>query len=408
MREKKDFSPRSGTKDKHKSVWEIKKTDGKFSTGNEKKSTKQRFDKDFDKRNSDDARPRRKNFDGRKPFRRDDDSHFRTDRTDSRRESSFERAGKNRERSSENFRRSAGTYSERGRNTRERDERSDFSRERRTERRPERRTERDFNSFRERPRFDREQRPRFDKPKADKPQSDEVRLNKFIANSGVCSRREADEYIVAGVITVNGEVVSTLGAKIKPGDDVRFNGERIKGERKVYILLNKPKDYITTVEDPHAKRTVMELIEGACTERVYPVGRLDRNSTGVLLFTNDGELTKQLTHPSYSKLKIYQVKLDKKLTEADLNTLLDGVELDDGIATADAVDILTDAKDEIGIEIHSGKNRVIRRMFEQLGYGVMKLDRVYFAGLTKKGLQRGHYRLLTDAEVNMLKIGAYK
>jgi 23S rRNA pseudouridine2605 synthase len=237
---------------------------------------------------------------------------------------------------------------------------------------------------------------------------DLVRLNKFIANSGVCSRREADEYITAGLVSVNDEIVTTLGTKIRMDDEVRFNNERLKGENKAYVLLNKPKDYITTMDDPHAKKTVMELIDGACKERVYPVGRLDRNSTGVLLFTNDGELTKLLTHPSHNKLKVYQIKLDKNITKADLTTLVEGVDLEDGPAYADSAHVSDDNKAELGIEIHSGRNRVIRRMFEKLGYNVVKLDRVYFAGLTKKGLRRGEYRLLTPKEIEMLKMGAYE
>jgi 23S rRNA pseudouridine2605 synthase len=235
-----------------------------------------------------------------------------------------------------------------------------------------------------------------------------VRLNKFIANSGVCSRREADEYITAGLVSVNGEIITVLGTKIKPDDEVRFNNERLKGENKVYILLNKPKNYITTVDDPHAKQTVMELIDGACRERVYPVGRLDRNSTGVLLFTNDGDLTTQLTHPSHNKLKVYQVKLDKNVSKNDIKALLEGVTLDDGVAFADNIHLSESSKDELGVEIHSGKNRVIRRMFEHLGYNVVRLDRSYFAGLTKKGLRRGEYRFLTPKEVEMLKMGAYE
>ena len=236
---------------------------------------------------------------------------------------------------------------------------------------------------------------------------DLVRLNKFIANSGVCSRREADEYITAGLVTVNEIVVTELGTKIKQSDDVRFNGERLKGEKKVYVLLNKPKNYVTTVEDPHAKQTVMDLVEGACPERIYPVGRLDKNSTGVLLLTNDGELTKQLTHPSYNKMKIYKIKIDKNITKNDLQQLREGVELEDGLTLVDDIQVLEDDKSELGIEIHSGKNRIIRRMFERLGYEVLRLDRVYFAGLTKKGLQRGEYRLLSPREVEILKMGAY-
>jgi 23S rRNA pseudouridine2605 synthase len=235
-----------------------------------------------------------------------------------------------------------------------------------------------------------------------------VRLNKFIANSGICSRREADEYIVAGLVSVNGQVITELGTKVKKDDDVRFNKERLKGENKAYLLLNKPKDYITTTDDPHAKKTVMELIDGACKERVYPVGRLDRNSTGVLLFTNDGDLAKQLTHPSYNKLKVYQVRLDRNIAKADVKALVEGIELEDGQAIADSVHVSETNKAEVGIEIHSGRNRIIRRMFEKLGYNVVKLDRVYFAGLTKKGLRRGQYRLLSSKEIEMLKMGAYE
>lgn len=236
---------------------------------------------------------------------------------------------------------------------------------------------------------------------------DDVRLNKFIANSGICSRREADEFIEAGVVTVNGQVVTTLGTRVKPTDDIRFNGQRLQGEKKVYILLNKPKGYVTTVEDPHADETVMDLIRGACKERVYPVGRLDKNTTGVLLLTNDGELTKTLTHPSNEKMKIYHAHLDKPLTKNDLQKLVDGFELEDGFTYADAAEYVEGKKEEIGIEIHSGRNRIVRRMFEHLGYKVTKLDRVYFAGLTKKGLKRGAWRILNDKEVSILKMGQF-
>ena len=241
-----------------------------------------------------------------------------------------------------------------------------------------------------------------------KKKDDSVRLNKFIANSGICSRREADEFITAGVVSVNGVVVTELGTKVKLTDEVRFNDERLKGESKAYVLLNKPKDYITTMDDPHAKKTVMELIEGACKERVYPVGRLDRNTTGVLLFTNDGDLAKKLTHPSYNKMKVYQVRLDKNITKADITKLLEGITLEDGLISADNIQVSETNKNEIGVEIHSGRNRIIRRMFEHLGYKVAKLDRVYFAGLTKKGLRRGQYRVLTPKEIEMLKMGAYE
>lgn len=244
------------------------------------------------------------------------------------------------------------------------------------------------------------------KKKASK--ADGVRLNKFIANSGICSRREADEFIEAGVVTVNGVVVTELGTKVKPTDDVRFNGQRLQGEKKVYILLNKPKGYVTSVDDPHADKTVMDLIKGACSERVYPVGRLDKNTTGVLLFTNDGELTKQLTHPSNEKIKIYHAFLDKNVSQPDLEKLVEGFDLEDGFTQADSASYVDGQKSEVGLEIHSGRNRIVRRMFEHLGYKVTKLDRVYFAGLTKKGLKRGDWRILTPKEVNMLKMGAYK
>ena len=235
-----------------------------------------------------------------------------------------------------------------------------------------------------------------------------VRLNKFIANSGVCSRREADTLIQSGVVTVNGEVVTELGTKVNIlKDDIRFNGERLKGEEKVYILMNKPKGFVTTASDPHAEKTVMELLKG-CPTRVFPVGRLDKNTTGVLMFTNDGEMAEHLTHPSYNKKKIYQVVLDAPLTEEDKAKVLAGVELSDGVAAADELEYI-DAHDhrQLGIEIHSGKNRIVRRIFESLGYDVRALDRVYFAGLTKKGLKKGDWRYLTEGEVNILKMGAY-
>jgi 23S rRNA pseudouridine2605 synthase len=236
----------------------------------------------------------------------------------------------------------------------------------------------------------------------------EIRLNRFIANSGVCSRRDADEHIKNGLITVNGKLVTDLGTKVTYDDDVRFRNKRLSAEKKVYILMNKPKDYVTTVEDPHAEHTVLELIGDDCPERVYPVGRLDKATTGVLLLTNDGELTGKLTHPKYKRKKIYHVFLDHPVTKADLFSLTEGIELDGETIVADAVAYAdTDDKSQIGIELHSGQNRVIRRMFETLGYKVKKLDRVYFAGLTKKNLKRGKWRFLTDKEVSMLKRGAF-
>ena len=232
-----------------------------------------------------------------------------------------------------------------------------------------------------------------------------IRLNKFLANAGVCSRREADEFITAGVVSVNGEVVTELGTKIKRGDEVKFHDQTVSIERKIYVLLNKPKDTVTTSDDPQARRTVMDLVKGACNERIYPVGRLDRNTTGVLLLTNDGDLASKLTHPKYLKKKIYHVYCDKNVTKADLDQIVSGITLDDGEIHADAVSYASETdKSQVGIEIHSGKNRIVRRIFEALGYRVIKLDRVYFAGLTKKGLRRGDWRYLTEQEVNMLRM----
>ena len=236
-----------------------------------------------------------------------------------------------------------------------------------------------------------------------------MRLNKYIAASGICSRREADELIAAGLITVNGKNVTTLGTKVNPGDEVKYNGERIRNERKVYLLLNKPKDYVTTTRDPRERKTVMTLVRNACPERIYPVGRLDRQTTGVLLFTNDGELAKKLTHPSYNKKKIYHVFLNRQVRAEDLRTLSGGIELEDGFIQPDAISYVDpEHKKEIGLEIHSGRNRIVRRMFESLDYRVEKLDRVYFAGLTKKNLPRGKWRFLTEKEVSRLKMNAYE
>lgn len=236
-----------------------------------------------------------------------------------------------------------------------------------------------------------------------------IRLNKFLANAGVCSRREADEFITAGVVSVNGQVVTELGTKIKRGDEVKFHDQAVSIERKIYVLLNKPKDTVTTSDDPQARRTVMDLVKGACEERIYPVGRLDRNTTGVLLLTNDGDLASKLTHPKYLKKKIYHVHLDKNLTKADMEQIAAGIELEDGEIHADAISYTDEnKKDDVGIEIHSGKNRIVRRIFESLGYKVVKLDRVYFAGLTKKGLRRGDWRYLTEQEVNYLRMGSFE
>jgi 23S rRNA pseudouridine2605 synthase len=236
-----------------------------------------------------------------------------------------------------------------------------------------------------------------------------IRLNRFIAASGICSRREADQLISAGLVTVNGKNITELGTRVNPGDDVRYNGKRIRNERKVYLLLNKPRDYVTTTDDPKERKTVMRLVEKACSERIYPVGRLDRQTTGVLLFTNDGDLAKRLTHPSYNKKKIYHVFLDRGMSAGDLRKLAEGITLEDGFIQPDAISYVSDEhRKEVGLEIHSGRNRVVRRMFEHMGYRVTKLDRVYFAGLTKKNLPRGKWRFLTDTEVNRLKMNAYE
>ena len=236
-----------------------------------------------------------------------------------------------------------------------------------------------------------------------------IRLNKFLANAGICSRRDADEFITAGVVSVNGEVVTELGTKIKRTDEVKFHDEPVSIERKTYILLNKPKDCVTTSDDPQERKTVMDFVKGACKERIYPVGRLDRNTTGVLLLTNDGDLASKLTHPKYLKKKIYHVYCDKNVTKADLDQIAAGVTLDDGEIHADAISYASETdKSQVGIEIHSGKNRIVRRIFESLGYKVIKLDRVYFAGLTKKGLRRGDWRYLTEQEVNMLRMGSFE
>ena len=236
-----------------------------------------------------------------------------------------------------------------------------------------------------------------------------LRLNKFLANAGVCSRREADEFIQAGVVTVNGEVVTELGTKILRTDEVKFHDTPVSLEKKVYVLLNKPKDYVTTSDDPQQRKTVMDLVKDVCPERIYPVGRLDRNTTGVLLLTNDGDLASKLTHPKFLKKKVYHVHLDKNLTSHDMDQIREGITLEDGEIKADAVEYADERdKSQVGIEIHSGKNRIVRRIFESLGYRVTKLDRVQFAGLTKKNLRRGDWRFLTEKEVDMLRMGAFE
>lgn len=236
-----------------------------------------------------------------------------------------------------------------------------------------------------------------------------IRLNKYLANAGICSRREADEFITAGVVSVNGQVVTELGTKVKRSDSVLFHDQQVNIEKKVYVLLNKPKDYVTTSDDPQNRKTVMDLVKGACRERIYPVGRLDRNTTGVLLLTNDGELAAKLTHPQFLKKKIYHVFLDKNVSAEDMRQIAEGIELEDGEIHADAIEYASETdRKQVGIEIHSGRNRIVRRIFEHLGYRVIKLDRVFFAGLTKKNVRRGDWRFLTEKEVNMLRMGAFE
>jgi len=231
-----------------------------------------------------------------------------------------------------------------------------------------------------------------------------IRLNKYISNSGICSRRDADMLIQTGAIRVNGQIVTELGTKVMPTDEVRYGDRILQREKPVYLLLNKPKDYITTMEDERDRKHVMELVRGACKERIYPVGRLDKNTTGLLLFTNDGEMTKKLTHPKHEIRKIYYVELNKNLTAADFEKIASGIELSDGEIKVDEIAYTGETKREIGITLHSGKNRIVRRIFEKLGYEIMKLDRVVFAGLTKKDLPRGKYRFLTEPEINILKM----
>ncbi len=268
----------------------------------------------------------------------------------------------------------------------------------------------------ERTKFSQEEKPKFSREKksfgakpvkrtAQKKSGEEgIRLNKYIANAGICSRREADTLIESGVIRINGLICTQLGTRVMPDDKVEFGGETLTSQKKVYLLMNKPKDYITTTDDPQERKTVMELIKGACKERIYPVGRLDRQTTGVLLFTNDGEMAKKLTHPSHGARKIYHVTLDKNITKADLQSISKGVELEDGFVHVDEINLIMDTKDEVGIQLHSGMNRVVRRIFDKFDYKVVKLDRVLFAELTKKDLPRGRYRMLTDKEISFLKM----
>ena len=328
--------------------------------------------------------------------------------------SRFERDNNRFERGENRFERDNNRF-ERGENRFERTENRDFGS------RGERNTSREFKSRDYKPRteqgrggFKGGRKPyrsgdgERSYPKYSSKQIGEIRLNRFLAQSGLCSRREADDFITAGLVTVNGQVVTELGTKVRSTDEVKFNDSKVQGEKKVYLVLNKPKGYVTSLEDPHADKTVMELVKGACSERIYPVGRLDKNSLGLLLFTNDGDVTRQLTHPSLEKKKIYQVTLDKPLTRADMEQMTEGITLEDGEIFADEVAYVGESKKDVGIEIHSGRNRIVRRIFEHLGYSVQKLDRVYYAGITKKNLKRGQWRFLTREEVERLKSGRYE
>ena len=363
----------------------------------------------------------RPEYEERKPRTERTERSFNRAERGERTERSFNRAERG-ERTERSFNRAErGERTERSFNRSERGERTErsFNRAERGER-----TERSFNRAERGERTERRgdfkggAKRGFAPKRDEKPRSypkynpnrvtGEIRLNRFISQSGVCSRREADEFILAGVVTVNGQVVTELGTKILPTDEVRFNDEKLQGEKHVYIVLNKPKGYVTSLDDPHADKTVMDLLRDACSERVYPVGRLDKNSLGLLLITNDGDVTRQLTHPSYRKKKIYQVTLDKPLTRADMDTLTEGITLEDGDIFADEVAYASEDKKTVGVEIHSGRNRIVRRMFEHLGYTVQKLDRVYYAGLTKKNLKRGDWRFLTKDEVMRLKTGQYE
>ena len=369
-------------------------------------------------------RPRR-NEDGERPsrgFNRPERGERNFNRDERNNDRGFNR-GERAERPTRNFNRPERTErifnrDERGERNFNREERSNdrgFGRGERTERptrsfnRDERSNDRGFKAGAKRTAAPKRDEKPSSYPKFNPNQSaGEIRLNRFISQSGVCSRPEADDFILAGVVTVNGQVVTELGTKILPTDEVRFHDEKLQGEKNVYLVLNKPKGYVTSLDDPHAEKTVMDLVKNACTARVYPVGRLDKNSLGLLLITNDGDITRQLTHPSYRKKKIYQVTLDKPLTRADMDSLTEGITLEDGDIFADEVAYASEDKRTVGVEIHSGRNRIVRRMFEHLGYTVQKLDRVYYAGLTKKNLKRGEWRFLTRDEVMRLKTGQYE
>lgn len=371
----------------------------------------------FDRDNSRE-RPERRSFErrdergGERNFERRD--NFTDRRNERRGEDRFERRGEDRRRDDRGERRFDRRTDDRRGGERferrdDRGERRDNGFERRDNRFERRSDDRRGDNRYERRGDDRRGGSRFSSPKIVKRENNDdglIRLNKYISNSGICSRRDADVLIAAGAVTVNGNIVTEMGYKVSPEDIIVYGGERLVNEKKKYLLLNKPKGYITTSDDPQKRKTVMNLIHGACKERIYPVGRLDRNTTGILLFTNDGEMAKKLTHPSFGARKVYHVETDKNVTQADLTRLVEGIELEDGLTVVDQAHFVGDGLDKkkIGIEIHSGKNRIVRRLFEYLGYEVVKLDRVVFAGLTKKELPKGTYRFLTEKEVGFLKM----
>lgn len=384
----------------------------------------EQFEREKARREGDEEHRERRPFGERKPYgerksfgRRDDDRDDRRERGERGDRKSFgdrkpygERSerkpyGERGERKPYGEKRSYGRRDDDNDERRERGERKSYG-DRKSFGRNSKPYGRKFDRDDERPRggrrgYRREKDPEYDRPQA----TGEIRLNKYLADSGICSRREADDLILAGAVTVNGEVVTELGTKVKTSDKVMYGGQTLSREKLRYVLLNKPKGVITTSDDPYERHTVMELVEGACEERIYPVGRLDRNTLGLLLLTNDGDLAKTLTHPSHEVKKLYHVTLNKPLTSADFEKIQNGLQLEDGPIQVDKISYVEDdmTMREIGVEIHSGRNHIVRRIFESLGYEVMKLDRVMLAGLTKQNLPRGHWRFLTPAEISMLK-----
>lgn len=393
----------------------------KFDRDNSRERPERRSFERRDERGGERNFERRDNFTDRRNERRGEDrferrgdDRRRDDRSDRRNDDRrggerFDRRG-DQGRGNDRFdRRREGRGGERFERRDDRGERKDNGFERRDNRFERRSDDRRGENRYERRGDDRRGGSRFSSPKIVKRENNDdglIRLNKYISNSGICSRRDADVLIAAGAVTVNGNIVTEMGYKVSPEDIIVYGGERLVNEKKKYLLLNKPKGYITTSDDPQKRKTVMNLIHGACKERIYPVGRLDRNTTGILLFTNDGEMAKKLTHPSFGARKVYHVETDKNVTQADLTRLVEGIELEDGVTVVDQAHFVGDGLDKkkIGIEIHSGKNRIVRRLFEYLGYEVVKLDRVVFAGLTKKELPKGTYRFLTEKEVGFLKM----